>query len=35
VGPIITIMTPESLKSDFVWESTFAPKDYKPEFTIQ
>lgn len=35
VGPIITIMTPESLKSDFVWESTFAPKDYKPEFTIE
>ena len=34
VGPIITVMTPESLKSGFVWESTFAPKDYKPEFTI-
>ncbi|MCC6312780.1 MAG: TMAO reductase system periplasmic protein TorT [Thermomicrobiales bacterium] len=34
VGPVITVMTPENLKTEFVWESTFAPKDYKPEFTI-
>jgi protein TorT len=32
-GPVITMMTPDSLK-DFVWESTFAPKDYQPEFTV-
>jgi periplasmic protein TorT len=35
VGPIITVMTPDSLESEFVWESTFAPKDYKPEFTVE
>jgi periplasmic protein TorT len=32
-GPVITMMTPDNLK-DFVWESTFAPKDYQPEFTV-
>ena len=33
-GPVITMMTPANLKTTFVWESTFAPKDYKPEFTV-
>jgi protein TorT len=33
-GPVITMMTPDTLKTTFVWESTFAPKDYKPEFTV-
>jgi protein TorT len=33
-GPVITVMTPDNLKTDFVWESTFAPQDYKPEFTV-
>jgi protein TorT len=33
-GPIITTMTPDNLK-DFVWESTFAPKDFQPVFTVQ
>ena len=33
-GPVITMMTPDNLKTEFVWESTFAPKDYKPEFTV-
>jgi protein TorT len=33
-GPVITVMTPESLKTTFVWESTFAPKDFKPIFTV-
>jgi hypothetical protein len=27
-------MTPENLETEFVWESTFAPKDYQPEFTV-
>ncbi|MBL8129003.1 MAG: TMAO reductase system periplasmic protein TorT [Thermomicrobiales bacterium] len=34
VGPVITMMTPDNLGTEFVWESTFAPKDYQPEFTI-
>jgi periplasmic protein TorT len=33
-GPVITMMTPDNLESEFVWESTFAPADYQPEFTI-
>lgn len=33
-GPVITVMTPDSLKTTFVWESTFAPKDFKPIFTV-
>lgn len=33
-GPVITMMTPDNLGNEFVWESTFAPKDYQPEFTI-
>jgi hypothetical protein len=28
-------MTPENLESEFVWESTFAPADYQPEFTVE
>jgi protein TorT len=35
VGPVITVMTPENLETEFVWESTFAPADYQPEFTIE
>lgn len=34
-GPVITMMTPEGLESEFVWESTFAPAGYQPEFTIE
>jgi len=34
-GPVITIMTPENLETEFVRESTFAPTDYQPEFTIE
>ena len=30
-GPVITMMTPDNLKTEFVWESTFAPKDYLRE----
>ncbi len=33
-GPVITVMTPENLATEFVWESTFAPKDFKPVFTV-
>ena len=33
-GPVITMMTPDNLETEFVWESTFAPKDYQPEFTV-
>lgn len=33
-GPVITMMTPDNLGTEFVWDSTFAPKDYQPEFTI-
>ncbi len=35
VGPVITVMTPENLETEFVWESTFAPTDYNPEFTVE
>src|SRR5215204_4262244 len=34
-GPVITMMTPDNLETEFVWESTFAPKDYQPEFTVE
>lgn len=34
-GPVITVMTPENLETEFVAESTFAPADYKPEFTVE
>ena len=34
-GPVITMMTPENLETEFVWESTFAPKDFKPIFTVE
>jgi periplasmic protein TorT len=34
-GPVITVMTPENLETEFVWESTFAPNGYQPEFTIE
>ena len=34
-GPVITMMTPDNLETEFVWESTFAPVDYQPEFTVE
>jgi protein TorT len=34
VGPAITVMTPENLETEFIWESTFAPKDFQPVFRV-
>ena len=34
-GPVITIMTPDNVGTGFVRESTFAPADYQPEFTVE
>jgi protein TorT len=34
-GPVITMMTPENLETEFVWESTFAPRDFQPVFTVE
>jgi len=34
-GPVITMMTPDNLETEFVWESTFAPKDFQPIFTVE
>ena len=33
-GPVITMMTPDNLETEFVWESTFAAPGYQPEFSV-